>query len=238
MYAPIGTMPVIARVSEAAPADPPGQHADQDHDEQRLADRPHQRRVPDEQPGDGHGQDRGPVTPAQDDHRDGDQEDEQRVGGDHVLQVQLVGVEQHRQRGQRRAPPGQPAMAQQRVDGHADDDPHRRLEQPDRVVAVQREQESQEERVAVRPDLVRDVRHRVVQVVVGVAEPQDRRIAEDHDDAHHDGGHHDQAELPVRHGRADQPRPQRAPLPRRRLLIGNDPLATGGRVRQRPPPDS
>jgi hypothetical protein len=168
----------------------------------------------------------------------GDQEDEQRVSGDHVLEVQLVGVEQHRQRGQRRAPPGQPAMAQQGVDGHADDDPHRRLEQPDRVVAVQREQDVEEERVAVRPDVVRDVRHRVVQVVAGVAEPQDGRIAEDHHDAHRGGGQHNQAELPVRDGQADQPRPQRVPLSRGRLLTGYDPLATGGRVRQRPPPDS
>jgi hypothetical protein len=36
----------------------------------------------------------------------------------------------------------------------------------------------------------------------------------------------------VRHNRADQPRTQRLPRSRRRLLIGNDPLATGGRVRQ------
>ena len=223
---------------EAEPADPPEQHGHHDHGQQWLADRPYQGRVPDEQTGHRHGQDRGTVTPAQDDHRDGDQEDEQRVGGDHVLQVQFVGVEQHRQRGQRRAPPGQPAMAQQRVDGHADGDPHRRLEQPDRVVAVQREQEIQEERVAVRPDLVRDVRHRVLKVVIGVAEPEDGRIAEDHHDAHDDGGHDDQAELPVRHGRADEPRQQRCPLPRWRLLTGNDPLATGGRVGQRPPPDS
>jgi len=42
----------------------------------------------------------------------------------------------------------------------------------------------------------------------------------------------------VRHDRADQPRQQRVSASRWRLLTGYDPLATGGRVGQRPPPDS
>ena len=222
---------------EAAPADPPREHGDEDQDEQRLSHRPHQGRVPDEQPGEGHGQHRGPVAPAQQDHGEGDQEDEQRVGRDHVLKVQLVGVEQHRQRSQRRPPPGQPAAAQQGIGNHAEDDAHRGLQQPDHVVAVQREQEIEEEWIAIRPGHVRHVRYRVVNVVVGVAEPEDRRIGDDHDDAHHDGSKNDNGELPVRHDRADKPGERQVSLGRR-LLTGNDQLASGGRVRQRPPPDS
>jgi hypothetical protein len=41
----------------------------------------------------------------------------------------------------------------------------------------------------------------------------------------------------VRHDRVDKPGERQASLGRR-LLTGNDELASGGRVRQRPPPDS
>ena len=37
---------------------------------------------------------------------------------------------------------------------------------------------------------------------------------------------------------AGEPRQPRALCLLRRLLIGNDPIAAGGRIRQRPPPDS
>ncbi len=49
MYAAIGTMPATATVTEAEPAHPPDQQADQDHDQQRFADGPHHSRVPDKQ---------------------------------------------------------------------------------------------------------------------------------------------------------------------------------------------
>ena len=175
------------------------------HHQQRLANGPHQRRVPDEKPGDSHGQGRGAVTPAQGHHGDGGEEDEQRIGRDHVLDVQLIGVEQHGQRGQSRTPPGQASMPEQRVDGDAQANPHRGLEQRDRIVTVQRQQQVEEEGVAVRPDLVRDVGGCVENVVVGVVEPQDRRVAEDHHDAHHDRGQYYQPELPVSYRRADDP---------------------------------
>ena len=227
---------------QTAPACPAGQHGHQDHDEQRLADRPHQGGVADEQPGDRHDRDRGAVVPAQDHHGDGAEEDEQRVRGDHVLEVQFVRVEQDGQRGQDRPPPGQAAVAQQRVDGHAHGHAHGRLEHGQRVGVVQRQQQVEEEGVAVRPDAVRDVGHGVVDVVVRVVEPQDRRVDNDHVEPHHDGRGHDHGELPVRHRRAGQPGQPRAPLRTllrlRRLLIGNDPIAAGGRVRQRPPPAS
>ena len=68
---------------QAAPADPSDQHGHKDHGKQRLADRPHQGRIADEQAGDRHHQDRRPVVPAQDHHGDGHQEDEQGICGDH-----------------------------------------------------------------------------------------------------------------------------------------------------------
>ena len=71
MYAAMGTMPATSNGDQAPPAHPPDQHGHQDHDEQRLADGPHQGGVADEQPGDGHDRDRGAVTPAEDHDGDG-----------------------------------------------------------------------------------------------------------------------------------------------------------------------
>ena len=97
-----------------------------------------------------------------------------------MLHLELEHVEENRQRRQGRTPPGQPAMAQQRVDRDAHRDAHRRLEDGDRIHGVRRQQQQgKEERVAAGPDAVRDMGHRVAEVVERIVEPHDRRVTDD-----------------------------------------------------------
>ena len=90
MYAAIGTMPAT---TTAARRSQPTRRASRPTRTTTSSGSPTDlTRVayPISSPANGHGEDRGPVVPAQDHHGHRHQEDEQRVGGDHVLEVQLV----------------------------------------------------------------------------------------------------------------------------------------------------
>ena len=184
----------------------PAQQQGHHHDgQQRFPHGPDDRGVADHQPRDhGHG-DRRLVEPAECGHRHGDEEDEQHIRHHHVLNLQFEHVEQDRQRRQGRPPPRQPAAAQHRVAGHAQQDAHEGLQGGDQGQVVQRQQREQEQRVPAGPHHVRDVIDRIRNVVVGVAVPEDRAVAEHDHAAQRDRDREHDAELPVRGEPAPRP---------------------------------
>ena len=210
----------------------PAQQQGHHHDgQQRLPHGPDDRGVADHQPRDhGHG-DRRLVEPAERGHRHGDEEDEQHIRHHHVLNLQFEHVEQDRQRRQGRPPPRQPAAAQHRVAGHAQQDAHEGLQGGDQGQVVQRQQREQEQRVPAGPHHVRDVIDRIRNVVVGVAVPEDRAVAEHDHAAQRDRDREHDAELPVRGEPAPRPGQHPPGQSRRARRAGRSPRASG-----RPPP--
>jgi hypothetical protein len=79
-----------------------------------------------------------------------------------VLDLHLVGVEQHRDGGQRSQPAPGPVPQQQLVDHHRDAQPEQMLYHGDRTQATERQQELQDEVVA---DRTKHVGTQVIEVV-------------------------------------------------------------------------
>ena len=155
------------------PAEPPDDHVDDEHREQRLADRaqhdPEAQQQADDRAAPGGRPGR---IPQQQRGGQGEHEQERHVGEDQVLELDLEPVVEHRHGGQRGQPGrGAETVPGQRVDHHADRQAHKMLQNRYEGIAVKGLQDLEQDRIPGHAGRVEVEVNRVRQVLERVVEP-------------------------------------------------------------------
>ena len=169
--------------AERPPAHPAHRQVQQEQDQHRQPDRPEGGRRGQHESGGDRGPQRAVTPPPQGEgDRHHDQEAERGAGQDLVLELDLVRVEQDRQRRQRRPPARQAVAPEQGVDHHPHRQAHQVLDGGDHREAVERLEQEQDEAVPGQPGGAGGVVQGGGQIRGGVAPEPDRGREAEHGD--------------------------------------------------------